>query len=68
MNELDKDPKRQEQIRRNNMIQSLLRHDWACRWEHILKIAGLQPMPELLERKQRLANLARMIEKAPTVF
>lgn len=67
INELDKDPDRQEAIRRKNMVQSLLRHDWAYRWEAILKIAGLQPMPELLERKERLANLAKMIENEPTI-
>jgi len=63
INELDRQPDRQEKIRRNNMVQSLLRHDWVYRWEIILETAGLKPMPELLERKKRLRDLSNMIEK-----
>jgi hypothetical protein len=58
INDLDSQPERQERIRRNNVVNSLLRHDWVYRWEEILKIAGLEPMPGLLERKKRLENLA----------
>ena len=61
--ELDRQPDRQEKIRRNNMVQSLLRHDWVYRWETILETAGLKPMPELLERKKRLRDLSNIIEK-----
>jgi len=68
MNELDRDPQRQEAIRKNSIVQSLLRHDWIYRWENILKISGIEPMSKLLERKQRLASLARIVEKEPTVF
>jgi hypothetical protein len=63
--ELDKDPDRQTAIRRRNITQSLLSHDWAYRWESVLRLAGLQPMPKLLERKQRLANLAMMVANEP---
>jgi hypothetical protein len=35
-----------------------MRHDWAYRWEAILDAAGLEPMPEMLERKDRLRRLA----------
>jgi hypothetical protein len=58
--ELDSQPERQEMIRKNNVVQSLLHHDWVYRWEEILKLAGLEPMPELLERKERLLGLAKM--------
>ena len=63
INELDKDPLRHETVRKTNMVQSLLRHDWVYRWEAILQIAGLQPMPELCERKRHLENLAGLIER-----
>jgi hypothetical protein len=56
--ELDKQPERQERIRRNNVTHALMRHDWAYRWEGVLKIAGLQPMQGLVERKARLSRLA----------
>ncbi len=45
------------------MVQSLLHHDWVYRWEAVLKIAGLDPMPQLLERKKRLRDLSNMVEK-----
>jgi glycosyl transferase family 1 len=56
--ELDKQPERQDMIRRSNVAQSLLRHDWSYRWEKILASAGLEPMPALLQRKARLRNIA----------
>jgi hypothetical protein len=63
LTEIDQNLDRQEKIRRNNVVQSLLRHDWVYRWEEILKIAGLEPMPELQERKQRLADLSKTVEE-----
>lgn len=56
--DLDKAPERQERIRRNNVVQSLLHHDWAYRWEFALKLAGLEPAAGLMSRKGRLADLA----------
>jgi len=61
INDLDSQPERQERIRRMNVVQSLLRHDWAYRWEAILRTIGLEPMQQLLCRKERLHNLARQI-------
>jgi len=68
INELDMYPDRQQNIRRNNVVQSLLHHDWVYRWEAVLKIAGLDPMPGLLERKKRLDNLSKMVEKETNNF
>ncbi len=59
INELDRQPERQEHIRRTNVLQALMRHDWVYRWETVLATAGLEPLPELLERKERLRNLAK---------
>jgi hypothetical protein len=61
INELDRQPERQMRIRRNNILQSLLRHDWVYRWEAVLKMAGLDPLPELLKRKERLEQLAAVV-------
>ena len=63
IDEIDKQPERQNQIQKNNVFQSLLQHDWAYRWETVLKTAELKPMPELYERKKRLKNLSETIEK-----
>jgi hypothetical protein len=63
MDELDKQPDRKQKIRKNNVVQSLRRHDWVYRWEEILKIAKLKPMPQLVDRKSRLENLARTVEE-----
>src|SRR6202790_1240680 len=60
IDELEGQPEKQERIRRTNVVQALARHDWAYRWENILKNVGLGPMPELLQRKERLANLAEL--------
>jgi hypothetical protein len=59
--DLDRQPERQDNIRRTNVAQALARHDWAYRWEAILKTVGLQPMPELLQRKERLRKLADIV-------
>jgi Glycosyl transferases group 1 len=61
IDELEGQPEKQERIRRMNVVQSLARHDWAYRWEKILENVGLRPMPELLQRKERLANLAELV-------
>lgn len=55
-------PERLRNIGERNCIESLLRHDWAYRWEAILSIAGLTPKPAMAAREKylvRLADLAR---------
>ncbi len=59
--ELDGQPDRQDRICRTNVVQALTRHDWAYRWEAVLKTIGLEPMPGLLQRKERLGNLAKAL-------
>jgi hypothetical protein len=63
IDELDQQPEREDKIRRNNIVQSLRRHDWAYRWESVLKIGGLEPMPGLQKRKEQLAKLATIVEE-----
>ena len=54
----DSQEERLEKIRRDNVVNSLLRHDWVYRWERILHSVGLEPLPALSERKKQLHRLA----------
>ena len=54
---LDREPEKQERMRRTNLEQALMRHDWVYRWETILKSAGLEPLPQLNQRKEQLRML-----------
>jgi len=63
ISEFNGQPRRQAEIRTKNVVESLMQHDWAYRWETILKIAGLEPMPGLLERKKQLENLSKLVGK-----
>ncbi|MEA5570619.1 glycosyltransferase [Calothrix sp. UHCC 0171] len=59
--ELDQQPERLEQIRKHNVVNSLLRHDWVYRWEQILETVGIDPTPTILSRKNQLQNLAELV-------
>lgn len=59
---LDKDVIRQVRISNQNIVEALSKHDWAHRWESVLKLAGLQPLSKVLERKQRLADLLQTLK------
>lgn len=61
--DLDEDPKRQDQIRRTGMVQALMRHDWVYRWEAILNAVGLEPTQGMLQRKDRLRDLAEAVSR-----
>ncbi len=61
---LDSDPKRLEQIRKNNVVQSLLRHDWVYRWKAILDIAGLKPTAAAVARAKRLKEMVQMVQRS----
>jgi hypothetical protein len=55
-----------ETMRRNNVVNSLLRHDWAYRWQAILEAAELKPLQGLSDRKKRLECLAKEISVSET--
>jgi hypothetical protein len=63
--ELDRQPERQMRIRQKNILECLLHHDWVYRWETVLGLAGLPPLPGLAKRKQRLKDLVAIVEEAP---
>lgn len=62
--ELDGDPERLARARRANITHALRRHDWAHRWMQVLQVAGLEPLPALGERVQRLHRRAAAHEQA----
>jgi glycosyltransferase involved in cell wall biosynthesis len=59
--ECDQQPERQAAIRKVNIQQSLLRHDWVYRWEQMLKMVDVAPLPQLNSRKERLRRLAEHV-------
>jgi hypothetical protein len=61
--DLDSQPARMEQARKNNIVQSLLRHDWAYRWGTILDMAGLKPKAALIDRLEHLKRMAEDVKK-----
>ena len=60
--ELESQPERLEQARRNNTVAGLRRHDWAYRWAQVLDAAGLAPSTRMDDRVERLEELATMAE------
>jgi hypothetical protein len=63
LRELDADPARCNRIRRANVVQALSRHDWVHRWETVLQTIGLDPLPGLGRRKDRLAQVAKLVDR-----
>ena len=65
--ELDARSDRLEKARRQNIYNSLLRHDWVYRWRHILETAGLEVTPQILAReaqlKERAARFSSILSK-----
>ncbi|ARV62541.1 hypothetical protein BZZ01_31420 [Nostocales cyanobacterium HT-58-2] len=61
ISDLDAQPERLAKIRQDNIINSLLRHDWVYRWEKILATVGLDITPQMLERKAYLRKLTEMV-------
>lgn len=56
--DLERDPERLARIRRANVVNALLRHDWSYRLRVLREAAGLAPTPRMLAREERLAALA----------
>ena len=61
LKELDSQTERLERIRRDNVVNSLLRHDFVYRWEKILEVLGLEITQEMEARKEQLKCLADKI-------
>lgn len=63
LDELTADPERIERASRENVRQCLLRHDWSHRWRDILKLAGMEPEPQLANRMAQLERAASRIPR-----
>ncbi len=61
--DLDGQPERLARIRRDSVINVLLRHDWVCRWRQILETVDLPVLRGILEREERLKQLADLVNK-----
>jgi spore maturation protein CgeB len=61
--DLDSQPERLAEIRKNNVVNCLLRHDWVYRWRAILDMVGLKPRPALIAREKLLKKLAKGVTK-----
>jgi hypothetical protein len=56
--ELDRNPKRLDRARHLNTTQSMRRHDWVYRWEHVLNTLGFEAPQKVKARKAQLEALA----------
>lgn len=66
VDEFDRQPDREEALRRNNIVQALRHHDWAYRWESILTIGRLDALPGLIKRKEQLERTAALVKGQTT--
>lgn len=65
--ELDRQPEQLDKIRRQNVANSLLKHDWMYRWRDMIATFDLQPTPAMLAREKHLQQLAKDILAKVTV-
>jgi hypothetical protein len=65
--DLEGHPSRLARIRRDNVVNSLRRHDWIYRWSEILGIVGLPHSCELAEREKRLEIMAQLVAASDEV-
>jgi hypothetical protein len=63
IHQLDADPERVNAIRRNNVVNSLRRNDWALRWQLALNKLDISPTARLGERLNTLDALATSVDR-----
>jgi hypothetical protein len=63
--ELDRDPPRLARIRRDNVRNAALRHDWVHRLRTVFDTLGIPPTEAMLAREKRLQGLAALALEAP---
>ena len=59
------DPERFSALSRRNSVEAMRRFDWSYRWREILKIVGMEPAQQHLEREKQLVQLAALAEAPP---
>jgi hypothetical protein len=65
LDELDEDPQRLARIRRDNVGNAALRHDWVYRLRTVFETVGIPPTEAMLAREKRLQALAALALEAP---
>jgi Glycosyl transferases group 1 len=63
--ELDADQARSARIRRDSVVNALLKHDWVYRLRVLLGVAGVRPTDAMLAREASLRGLADDIARMP---
>lgn len=61
--DLDGQPERLARIRRDSMVNVLLRHDWVYRWRQVLETVDLPVLHGIPEREGHLNHLADLVNK-----
>jgi len=62
--DLEAQPVRLARIRRDNVVNSLLQHDWVYRWRRVLEAVDLEVTPQMLARESLLQDMAaKMTER-----
>lgn len=59
--QLNSAPEHALAMSQRNSMEALLRHDWVYRWKELFQIVGLEPLPAMKAREQRLRELADCI-------
>jgi len=62
--EIDADPARQTRIRRDNVANALLRHDWVHRLRTMMDAVGVSPPERMLAREATLRSLADEVRRS----
>jgi hypothetical protein len=65
--DIDKDEERVLRIRRDNLKNAALRHDWVHRLRIVFETLGLPPTPAMVAREKRLEALAVDAQKASMI-
>ncbi len=63
--DLDAQPDRLAKIRKDNVVHSLLQHDWVYRLQTMLEAVDVQPSQAMLSRENKLKKLAHEIQQMP---
>jgi glycosyl transferase family 1 len=66
--ELDRDPARLDRIRRDNVSQAALRHDWVHRIRRVLETLGLPATEAMVAREDRLRAVAAAAKGMPSAM
>jgi hypothetical protein len=61
ISELDAQPELLAQISRDNVVNSLQKHDWVYRWRQVLNTFNIEPTAATLSREQYLNELVNSI-------